>query len=80
MKIGEKISIIAIKNQDNYKWVVLSPLTVNETGEIEGGVVYYYTQSRADAGKKASKRRRENERALIVEGAISSVSVGEVFV
>jgi hypothetical protein len=80
MKIGEKRSIIAIKNQDKYKWVVLSPLTVNETGEIEGGVIYYCTQSRADAGKKASKRRKENERALVVEGAISSVSVGEVFV
>ena len=40
MKIGDLVATEEIENQSEYKWVVLSPLTLDADECVTGGYVY----------------------------------------
>jgi len=82
MKIGDVVSTQQAMSQDEYKWIVLFPLQFNEQGHIVGGKIFKTTKTSREAHNTAFKIECENEsnRVLVVEGKLSEISIGEVFV
>jgi hypothetical protein len=80
VKIGDYVQMEAVMNQTDHKWVVLSPLTIDEYGDVSGGCVFALEHLVSVADKKASAARKNGERALVVQGLTPGVIVGGVFV
>ena len=81
MKIGDVVKTEEIANQEKYRWVVLSPLTLDENECVTGGHVCLLSQNADEAEQKVLSVHRTGERVLLVEGLIPElITVGDVFV
>jgi len=83
MKIGDYVTIQAIKDQSEARWVVLSDFEYRDYGgfdDIEGGVIRYISDTKREAGHSSDKLHLGGIETLIIRGAIEPLSVGGVFV
>jgi len=80
MKVGDYVFIEAVINQTEHKWVVLSPLVLDEEGDVTGGYIIALERLVSAADKKAYAARKKGERALVVQGLTPGVIAGGVFV
>ena len=80
MMIGDIVTIQQIKDQTEYRWVVLADLARNKDGSIKHGTVKYISDTKTKAGKKAIKLMNEGNIPLVIQGVSDPVQVGSVFV
>jgi hypothetical protein len=82
MKIGDYVTIQAIKDQSECRWVVLSDLVHKDYGYCfgtDGGVIRFIGDNE-EAGDAAAELENNGISTLIIRGAIEPLSVGGVFV
>jgi hypothetical protein len=79
MKIGDYVTIQAIKDQSVARWVVLTDLIVGEYGGTTGGVIRFIGNNE-EAGNLTAELSLGGTRALLVCGALEPLCVGSVFV
>ena len=82
MKVGDYVTIQAIKDQSECRWVVLSDVVVKDYGYAvghDGGVIRFIGDNE-EAGDAAAELENNGTPTLIIRGAIEPLSVGGVFV
>jgi hypothetical protein len=79
MKVGDYVTVQAIANQSEARWVVLTDLTYGEYYGAEGGVIRFIGNNE-EAGDVAAEFNLSGTDALIVCGALEPLCVGGVFV
>jgi hypothetical protein len=82
MKVGDYVTIQAIKDQSVARWVVLTDVVVKDYGYCvghEGGIIRFIGDNE-EAGDAAAALENSGTRTLIIRGAIEPLSVGGVFV
>ena len=80
MEIGDSVKTKTVEEQTTHRWIVLSPLETDDSGNVVGGKIYAINEKNSAAEKIASAVRENGERALVLSGRTPGVSVGAVFV
>ena len=80
MKIGDVVTIDDIKDQSDFRWVVLTNLIFDEDGDIDGGTVECLESSKVRAGNRAIELDHQGIETYLVAGAVEGICIGEVFV
>ncbi|MDR2167749.1 MAG: hypothetical protein LBE35_07875 [Clostridiales bacterium] len=80
MKVGDMVSLRDVKNQQEHKWVVLSPLTLDEDEHVRGGRIHAVFGKNIDAEREATAVYRRGGDVLVVEGFTPGIKVGDLFV
>ena len=78
LKVGDLIKASQASEQDDYKWVVLSPLTFNEKQQVIGGTVMLLTEDLGYATDRVIEAHDEGRRTIILEGRLPALSVGDL--
>ena len=83
MKIGDYVTIQAIKDQSECRWVVLSNLVFEDYGGyegLEGGIIRCIANTKREAGDFNVELNSDTNPSILICGAIEPLSVGGVFV
>ena len=80
MKKGDFVTTLQARSQNFFKWVVLHPLKFDESKHVVGGEIYAIAETKNVAGDAAFELEQQGGNALIIEGCLSEISLGEVFV
>jgi hypothetical protein len=83
MKVGDYVTIQAIKDQSECRWVVLSDMVYMDYGGYEGtegGTIRFIADTRREAGQVSVDMELSGISTLLIRGAIEPLSVGGVFV
>ena len=82
MKVGDYVTIQAIKDQSVARWVVLTDLVRKDYGYCTGtdGGVIRFIGDNEEAGDAAAELEDNGIPTLVIRGAIEPLSVGGVFV
>jgi len=80
MKIGEYVTTQEISNQSACRWVVLVDIKEGVYNSVEGGIIRYISDTKRDAGHIAAQLNLSGTEAVLICGALESLSVGGVFV
>ncbi|MDR2167748.1 MAG: hypothetical protein LBE35_07870 [Clostridiales bacterium] len=80
MKVGDMVLSREVRNQTEHKWVVLSPLKLDEDEHVIGGRIYGFFGKNKEAEEAATTALETGERALVLQGLVPGIKIGEVFV
>ena len=81
MKIGDYVTVQAVKNQSTSRWVVLVDLDFSAPfGGLEGGIIKYISDTKTDAGEKEVELSSHGIDTALICGAFEPLSVGGVLV
>ena len=80
MKIGDYVTTQEIANQSICRWVVLVEMVDDIYGGVEGGIINYIADTKREAGSIAASLNLSGTEAVLVCGALESLSIGGVFV
>ena len=81
MKIGEYVTVQAIKDQCVARWVVLTDLKYTDYGDyegVDGGIARCIANTKAEAGEFWADLNLSGVETLLVSGASESLCVGGV--
>jgi len=82
MKIGDYVTVQAIKDQSECRWVVLSDLVYHDFGDyegIDGGIIRCIAKTKREASKVSVPLHFSGADTLLIRGAIEPLSIGGVF-
>ena len=82
MKVGDYVTVQAIKDQSVARWVVISDLKYNDYGDytgIDGDIIRCIADTKREAGKVSTPLHLSGEDVILIRGAIEPLSVGGVF-
>ena len=80
MKVGDYATIDEIKNQSVCRWVLLSDLSDDIYGGVDGGIIRIITNTKKESWEKEVEMGLSDLDTLLVCGALEPLSVGGVFV
>ena len=83
MKVGDYVTIQAIKDQSECRWVVLTDLEYKDYGgfdDIDGGIIRCIADTKREAGKVNIKLNSDENPSILISGTIETLSVGGIFV
>jgi hypothetical protein len=80
MKIGDYITVQAIINQSEVRWVVLSDLEEGNYDSVEGGIIRCISSTKREAGDMAIELERNGIDTYLVSGAYEGLVLDGVFV
>jgi len=79
MKIGDYVTVQAIKDQSECRWVVLTDLVAGKYNGVTGGVIRFIGDNE-EAVNAICDIEADGTNALLVCGALEPLCVGSVFV
>jgi hypothetical protein len=79
MKVGDYVTVDEIKSQSICRWIVLTDIKEGNYGSVEGGVIRFIENTKANAGNKAAELDLKGTETFLTCGALESLSVGGVF-
>ena len=79
MKVGDYVTVQAIMNQSECRWVVLTDLIPGKYNGTAGGIVHFIGDN-DEAGDVTAKLTLGGTEALLICGALEPLCVGGVFV
>jgi len=83
MKIGEYITVQKIKDQSEYRWVVLTDLDFRQLDgyeSLEGGIVRYFADTKREAGDAICEIEEDGTEAILLCGTLEDLCIGGVIV